>query len=115
MAITNVFTGILEDTGSLISLADLRGLIFEDDLRKPRDVNEGEGLELFFSVEYTEKFVVFLHDFVMCMLELRDVKKIMILEGKSILDLSSPSDEALALLFYVNNDDKWRKDARVQG
>ena len=93
----------------MITLADLRSPIYNEGLDKPRDLNDALGFDLFFSEEYKKKFVVYLHEFVMCMLELPKVKTRMILGEDSILDLSSASDEALALLFYVNNHEKWTK------
>ena len=101
------FAGGLDEKSDMITILDIRSPIYTEGLNKPRDLNDGLGFDLFFSEEYKKKFVVFLHEFVMCMLELPKVKKQMILGYDSILDLTSPSDEALAVLFYVNNHEKW--------
>ena len=93
----------------MFSVNGLRSPIYAEGLEKPRDLNDGVGFDLFFSDEYKKKFIVFLHEFVMCMLELPKVKKQMIMGKDSILDLTSASDEALAVLFYVNNHEKWTK------
>ena len=93
----------------MFSVNGLRSPIYAEGLEKPRDLNDGVGFDLFFSDEYKKKFIVFLHEFVMCMLELPKVKKHMIMGKDSILDLTSASDEALAVLFYVNNHEKWTK------
>ena len=98
----------------MITLADLRSPIYNEGLDKPRDLNDALGFDLFFSEEYKKKFVVYLHEFVMCMLELPKVKTRMILGEDSILDLSSASDEALALLFYVNNHENGQKNIKTR-
>ena len=100
-------TGRLEHNKELIDSTDLWGPIYEDGLKKAKDLLVGDGLKQFFGENYRKQFVIFLHEFVMCMLELREVKQEMVLGEKCILDLTSPSDKALALLFYVNNHAKW--------
>ena len=61
----------------------------------------------FFCKDSIRKYIKLLHNYMMCMLNMRIVKKKMLKSKETILDLVSPSDETLAILLAVNNHLKW--------